>query len=324
MESFPKNLGGLLLQSKECDGKKKELKNNRGEKMKKFHGCMPAIVTPFLDGEVDNRSLRDLIEFQIKSGAHGIVACGTTGESATLSFDEHKEVIKETVLAVNKRVPVIAGTGANNTIEAIELTKSAKKTGADAVLSVAPYYNKPSQEGLYQHFKKIAESVNIPVFLYNVPSRTVTDMLPDTVARLAVLPNIIGIKEASGSLHRISQLIRVCPNDFIILSGDDMTAVPTIFMGGHGVISVTANVYPDLFAEMISAALNEEVKMARNKHDILLTAMEAMFCYPSPAPAKKCLRAKGIISSDEVRLPLVQLDGDESAILKLEALGFSI
>lgn len=276
--------------------------------MKNIQGAITAIVTPMLDGKVDEQGLVDLIEFQIAGGIHGIVPCGTTGESATLGFDEHKRVIELTGKTVNGRVPVIAGTGANNTLEAIELTESAKASGADAVLSVVPYYNKPSQEGLYQHFKAITEAVDIPMVLYNVPGRTVTNMLPATVARLAELPNVIGIKEACGSLNQISEVIRLCPEDFIILSGDDFTAMPTVLIGGKGVISVTSNVEPAGMAEMMEAALAGDLTKANEIHYRLFVLMGAMFCYPSPAPAKKGLEMMGKIKSGEVRLPMSAMD----------------
>ena len=222
--------------------------------MERFHGAITALITPFINGELDEKGLVELIEFQIENGIHGIVPCGTTGESATLSFDEHKRVIDLTVKTVAGRVPVIAGTGANNTMEAIELTESAKESGADAVLSVAPYYNKPNQEGLFLHFKTIAEAVNIPIVLYNVPSRTVVHILPETVARLAAVENIIGIKEACGSLEQISDVIRFCPDDFILLSGDDFTSMPTALIGGKGVVSVVSNVDPGGMSRMMEAA----------------------------------------------------------------------
>ncbi len=209
--------------------------------MQQIKGAITALVTPMRDGRIDEQGLVDLIEFQINAGIHGLVPCGTTGESATLDFDEHKRVIELTVQTVAGRVPVIAGTGANSTLEAIELTESAKASGADAVLSVVPYYNKPSQEGLYRHFKAIVEAVDIPVVLYNVPGRTVTNMLPATVARLAALPGVVGIKEASGSLQQVSEVIQLCPSDFVVLSGDDFTAMPTVLIGGRGVISVVSN-----------------------------------------------------------------------------------
>jgi 4-hydroxy-tetrahydrodipicolinate synthase len=285
--------------------------------MNTFQGALTALVTPMQNGGVDEKGLVDLIEFQIDNGIHGIVPCGTTGESATLSFDEHKRVIELTVKTVNGRVPVIAGTGANNTLEAIELTESARNSGADAVLSVVPYYNKPSQEGLYQHFKAILDAVDIPMILYNVPGRTVTNMLPATVARLAVLPNVIGIKEASGSLNQVSELIQLCPDDFIVLSGDDFTAMPTVLVGGKGVISVVSNLEPAKMAAMIAAALRGDLKVAKTLHYELFSLMGAMFCYPSPAPAKKGLQLMGKIASAEVRLPMTQID-DQASLARLK------
>jgi len=288
--------------------------------MKRFEGAITALVAPMRAGAIDEQGLVDLIEFQIESGIHGIVPCGTTGESATLSFDEHKRVIELTVKTVKGRVPVIAGTGANNTLEAIELTQSAKESGADAVLSVVPYYNKPSQEGLYQHFKAILEAVDIPMVLYNVPGRTVTNMLPATVARLAVLPNVIGIKEASGNLSQVSEVIQLCPRDFIVLSGDDFTAMPTVLIGGKGVISVVSNLEPAKMAAMIEAALECDVTKAKALHYELFSLMGAMFCYPSPAPAKTGLELMGRIGSGEVRLPMTQIDAAGLERLKKDML----
>lgn len=285
--------------------------------MKKIQGAMTAIVTPMLDGKVDEQGLTDLINFQIDGGIHGLIPCGTTGESATLSFSEHKRVIEMTVKIVDGRVPVIAGTGANNTLEAIELTESAKESGADAVLSVVPYYNKPSQEGLYQHFKAILDAVDIPMVLYNVPGRTVTNMLPATVARLAKLENVVAIKEASGSLNQISEVIRLCPDDFIVLSGDDFTCMPTVLVGGKGVISVTSNIKPRAMADMMEAALAGDLNRANQIHYELFGLMGTMFCYPSPAPAKKALQLMGIISSAEVRLPMTEMD--DASMEKLSA-----
>jgi 4-hydroxy-tetrahydrodipicolinate synthase len=291
--------------------------------MKRFEGAITALVTPMREGGIDEQGLVDLIEFQIASGIHGLVPCGTTGESATLSFDEHKRVIELTVKTVKGRVPVIAGTGANNTLEAIELTESAKDSGADAVLSVVPYYNKPSQEGLFQHFKAIHDAVDIPMVLYNVPGRTVTNMLPATVARLAVLPNVIGIKEASGNLSQVSEVIQLCPSDFIVLSGDDFTAMPTVLIGGKGVISVVSNLEPAKAAAMIEAARLCDVAKAKALHYELFSLMGAMFCYPSPAPAKKGLEMMGRIASAEVRLPMTQMDATSLERLKkdMAALG---
>jgi 4-hydroxy-tetrahydrodipicolinate synthase len=283
--------------------------------MKKIEGVFTALVTPMVDGEIDEKGLINLIEFQIDSGIHGLVPSGTTGETSTLSLDEHKRVIELTIKTVAGRVLVVAGAGANNTAEAIELTLSAQESGADAVLSVVPYYNKPSQEGLYQHFKAITERTEIPVILYNVPGRTVTNMLPETVARLAEIPNVIGIKEASGSLTQISEIIRVCPENFIVLSGDDATAMPTVLIGGKGVISVVSNLEPVTMTQMIEAALSGDVIKARELHYRMFRLMGAMFCYPSPAPAKKGLEILGKIRSSEVRLPLSSMDETSLATL---------
>ncbi|BHH85709.1 4-hydroxy-tetrahydrodipicolinate synthase [Desulforhopalus sp. 52FAK] len=275
--------------------------------MKNFHGALVALVTPFIDGKLDEQGLIDLIEFQIANGTHGIVPCGTTGESATIGFDEHKRVIDLTVKTVNGRVPVIAGTGANNTLEAIELTESAKASGADAVLSVVPYYNKPDQEGMFLHFKAIAESVDIPVFLYNVPGRTVVSMAAETVARLAEIENIIGIKEATGSLEHVTDVIRKTPEDFIILSGDDFTCMPTVCIGGHGVISVISNVYPQGMAKMMEAAIEGDLASANELHYKMYDLMKLMFSAPSPAPAKKALEMMGMVKSGAPRLPIAPM-----------------
>jgi 4-hydroxy-tetrahydrodipicolinate synthase len=284
--------------------------------MERFHGATVAIITPFINGRLDEQGLVDLIEFQIENGTHGIVPCGTTGESATLSFDEHKRVIELTVKTVAGRVPVIAGTGANNTLEAIELTQSAKESGADAVLSVTPYYNKPSQDGLFEHFKAIVEAVDIPMFLYNVPGRTSINLLPATTARLAVEKNIIGIKEACGSLEQVSDVIRLCPNDFILLSGDDFTAMPTVFVGGKGVISVVSNVYPRAMADLMEAALAGDIKRAGELHYLLYPLMKAMFAAPNPVPAKKGAELLGKIRDGKPRLPLTSIDEVSLATLK--------
>jgi len=283
--------------------------------MQKYHGAIVAIVTPFIDNEIDEQGLTDLINFQIENGTHGIVPCGTTGESATVSFEEHKRIIELTVKTVAGRVPVIAGTGANSTAESIDLAKSAKASGVDATLSVVPYYNKPSQEGLYQHFKAITEAVDIPVILYNVPSRTVTNMLPETVARLAKFENIIGIKEATASLQQITEVIRQCPDDFIVLSGDDFTCMPTVFIGGKGVISVTSNVHPRGMADLMEAALAGDIKKANEIHYSLYPLMTSMFAAPNPVPAKKGAELMGKIKSGLPRLPLTEIDDKALGIL---------
>lgn len=284
--------------------------------MTTYRGAFTAIVTPFRDGKVDEQSFIDLIEFQISHGINGLVPCGTTGESATLGFDEHKRVVELAVKTVAGRVPVIAGTGANNTLEAIEFTESAKESGADAVLSVAPYYNKPSQQGIYEHFRTIAEAVDIPMFLYNVPGRTVVHILPETVARLAEIDNIIGIKDACASLEQLSDVIRFTPDDFIILSGDDFTSMPTIFVGGHGVISVVSNLDPAGMARMMAAALEGDISTAKKEHYRLFPLMKLMFNNPSPAPTKRALEMMGKIKDGSPRLPIIPADEETTRLLK--------
>jgi len=284
--------------------------------MSKIQGAFVAIVTPFVDGEVDEQGLVDLIEFQIANGTHGIVPCGTTGESATMSHAEHHRVVELTVKTVNGRVPVMAGSGSNSTAEAIDLTKHAKAAGADAVLMVTPYYNRPSQEGLYQHYKAVAEAVAIPIFLYNVPSRTSINMLPSTVARCAEIDNIVGIKDATGNLNQVSELVQLCPEDFIVLSGDDFTAMATVLIGGKGLISVTSNVAPHDMAAMMEAALAGDVPRAKQLHYKLFPLMQAMFYDTNPVPAKKSLELMGKIRSGLPRLPLAPMDDANVAKLK--------
>ena len=292
--------------------------------MKNFHGALVALVTPFIDGKLDEQGLIDLIEFQIANGTHGIVPCGTTGESATISFDEHKRVIELTVKTVNGRVPVMAGTGANNTLEAIELSESAKQSGADAVLSVVPYYNKPDQEGMYLHFKAIAEKVDIPMFLYNVPSRTVVSMAPETVGRLAEIENIIGIKEAAGSLEKVTDVIRNTPDNFIVLSGDDFTAMPSVCVGGHGVISVISNVYPQGMAKMMEAAIEGDLAKANELNFKMYDLMKLMFSAPSPAPAKKALEMMGMMKSGTPRLPIAPMTEEAVENLRKGLVGLGL
>ncbi|MDR3630358.1 MAG: 4-hydroxy-tetrahydrodipicolinate synthase [Desulfocapsaceae bacterium] len=292
--------------------------------MEKFHGAAVALITPFTNGKLDEQGLVRLLEFQIENGTHCIVPCGTTGESATLSFAEHKKAIELTVKTVAGRVPVIAGTGANSTAEAIELTESARESGADAVLSVTPYYNKPGQEGLYQHFKAIAEAVDIPMFLYNVPGRTSINMLPATTARLAEIDNIIGIKEACGSLEQVSDVIRLCPDDFIVLSGDDFTAMPSVFVGGKGVISVISNVCPRATADLMEASLAGDIARANELHYRLYPLMKALFADPNPVPSKKAAELLGIIADGAPRLPLVGISDASLVILKTAMKGLAL
>jgi 4-hydroxy-tetrahydrodipicolinate synthase len=281
-----------------------------------FRGAFVAIVTPFIDGQVDEQALVDLIEFHIANGTHGIVPCGTTGESATMSHEEHHRVVGLTVRTVNGRVPVLAGSGSNSTSEAIDLTRHAKQAGADGVLMVSPYYNKPSQEGLYQHYKAVAEAVDIPIILYNVPSRTSSNILPQTVARLAEVDGIAGIKEATGDLNQISEVIRLCPQDFAVLSGDDFTSMPTVLIGSTGVISVTSNVAPKDMAQMMDAALAGDVARAKQLHYKLFPLMKAMFYDTNPVPAKKSLELMGKIRSGTPRLPLCPMNDETLSRLK--------
>jgi len=281
-----------------------------------FRGAFVAVVTPFIDGKLDEQGLVDLIEFHITNGTHGIVPCGTTGESATMSHKEHHRVVELTVATVNGRVPVVAGSGSNSTAEAIDLTSHAKQAGADGVLMVSPYYNKPSQEGLYHHYKAVAEAVDIPIILYNVPSRTSSNILPQTVARLAEIDTIAGIKDATGDLNQVSEVIRLCPQDFAVLSGDDFTSMPTVLIGGTGVISVTSNVAPKDMAQMMNAALAGDLSKAKQLHYKLFPLMSAMFYETNPVPAKKSLELMGKIKSGTPRLPLYPMNDATLARLK--------
>ena len=270
-------------------------------------GSLVALITPMnQDGSINYEQLHDLIDWHIENGTDGIVAVGTTGESATLPVEEHLAVIEATVKHVNKRVPVIAGTGANNTVEAIALSKAAEQAGADYTLSVVPYYNKPSQEGIYQHFKAIAEATSIPMIIYNVPGRTVVSMSNDTILRLAEIPNIIGVKEASGNIGKNIELINSVPEGFVVLSGDDPTGLPFMLCGGHGVVTVAANVAPKLFADMCRAALEGDITTARRLNEQLIPIYNTMFCEPSPAAPKWGLSLLGKCKP-HVRLPLVAL-----------------
>ncbi|HJV06326.1 MAG TPA: 4-hydroxy-tetrahydrodipicolinate synthase [Chromobacteriaceae bacterium] len=270
-------------------------------------GSLVALVTPmFDDGRVDFESLQRLVEFHIQNGTDGIVAVGTTGESATLGVEEHIAVVKSVVQQVAKRVKVIAGTGANSTAEAIELSRHAKEAGADMTLSVVPYYNKPSQEGMYQHFRAIAEAVDIPLILYNVPGRTVADMNNNTALRLAEIPNIVGLKDATGDIGRACDLIRRAPKNFALYSGDDATGMAFMLCGGHGVISVTTNVAPKLMSELCKAAFSGNIAKAREINDKLQGLHKLLFVEPNPAPSKWALQRLGLIPGG-IRLPLVAL-----------------
>lgn len=275
--------------------------------MKPILGSIVALVTPMHeDGSVDYPALKALIDWHIAEGTDVIGVVGTTGESATVSVDEHCEIIRVAVAHAAGRVPIMAGAGANSTAEAIELSRFAKEVGADCTLQVVPYYNKPSQEGIYRHFKAIAEAVDIPVMLYNVPGRTVADMQHETVLRLAQVPGIFGVKEATGSIERAAWLIKQAPAGFSIYSGDDSTAVALMLLGGHGNVSVTANVAPRLMHELCKAAMTGDLARAREIHLQLLPLHKHLFCEPSPAPAKWALNRLGRCGN-ALRLPLVEL-----------------
>ncbi len=306
-----------------------------------FTGSMVALVTPFKNGKIDEAALRKLIEFQIAGGTDVIVPCGTTGESATLDFDEHLRVIEITVDEVNGRVPVLAGAGANSTAEAIYLHQQCQKLGVAGTLQVTPYYNKPPQEGLYQHFKAIASSCDLPVVLYNVPGRTSVNMLPETTARLSEIKSIVGIKEASGNLEQVQKVIQLCPKDFVVLSGEDAQTLDILKMGGQGAISVTANVVPQLSAQEwdvyrgarvapsmgqahgaspsapfgLALGFDEEkLSEAEKIHELLLPLHDAMFYETNPIPVKAALSMMGLIE-EEYRLPLVKMsEGNRSRL----------
>lgn len=270
-------------------------------------GSMVAIVTPmFDDGRLDTARFRSLIDWHIAEGTDGIVVVGTTGESPTVDFDEHKHLIRVAVDHAAGRIPIIAGTGANSTAEAIELTESARKAGADACLSVVPYYNRPTQEGLYQHFRTVAERVDIPLVLYNVPGRTVADLANDTTLRLAQIPNIVGIKDATGNIERCSDLLRRAPRDFSIYSGDDASCLALMLLGGHGVISVTANVAPRLMHDMCAAALSGDLPRARDINFRLLGLHTRLFVEANPIPVKWAVAQLGLIEGG-ARLPMTPL-----------------
>ncbi len=287
-------------------------------------GSMVALITPMhMDGSVDFDTLKKLVEFHIASGTKAIVSMGTTGESATLDQGEHLEVISKTIEFASGRIPIIAGTGANSTSEAIELTKGAKEAGADACLLVTPYYNKPTQEGLYQHYKAIAEAVDIDQMLYNVPGRTAVDMLPATINRLSSIDNIIGVKDATGDLSVAQELIDTCPEDFILISGDDSTAVEFILMGGHGGISVSANVVPSEVSKAYDAAYNEDMDLANSINSPLDNLHSHLFIESSPIPVKWAMYKMNKCDLG-IRLPLTTLSTDAQKILEQDLIDLGV
>lgn len=272
----------------------------------KFKGSMVALVTPFKNGKIDEKALKELVEFQIKNGTSALVPCGTTGESATLNYDEHDKVIELTIEFTRGRVPVIAGTGSNSTEEAITLTKHAKKAGADASLQVNPYYNRPTQKGLYLHFKAIAEAVDLPIILYNIASRTGVNVEPETFAKLAEVKNIIGVKEASGSLEQMARIVKACPKDFLLISGDDTLTLPVMAIGGVGVISVVANIIPRDVADMCAAFDSGNMKKAQDLYYKMLPLVKAMFIETNPIPVKTAMGLMKLCAP-EMRLPMCDM-----------------
>lgn len=278
-------------------------------------GSIPALITPFRDGIVDERALQAQVERQIAEGSHGLVPCGTTGESVTLSTEEHVRVVELVVEAAAGRVPVIAGAGSNNTAHSIELARLAKAARADAVLVVAPYYNKPSQDGIVAHFKAISDAVDIPIISYNVPGRTVVDILPETVARLSKLANVVGIKDASSDIGRVARHLALCEEGFILLSGDDPSALAFNAAGGTGCISVTANVAPKQFAALQNATLQGAFEAARKIDEKLYDLHKTLFIEPSPAPTKYACSLLGLCT-EEVRLPIIPCSDGAKAKIK--------
>ncbi len=285
------------------------------EKRAKFHGSMPALVTPFKDGKIEEPAYRALIDWQITSGSHGLVPVGTTGESPTLSHEEHRRAVEICIDETRGRVPVIAGAGSNNTAEAIELARHAERAGADAVLVVTPYYNKPTQEGLYHHFRAVNDAVGIPIIIYNIPSRSVVDMSVDTMKRLSELPNIVGVKDATGDVGRVSRQRHAMGPEFIQLSGEDLTALAAMAAGGHGCISVTANVAPELCAEMMEATFKHDWARALRIQDRLTPLHVAIFAEPGVNGTKYALSLLGRIQPD-TRLPLVPVGPATEALIR--------
>jgi 4-hydroxy-tetrahydrodipicolinate synthase len=271
-----------------------------------FEGVFTALITPFRDGAVDERALTELVELQIAAGVSGLVPCGSTGEAATLSHAEHRRVVEVVVAAARGRVLVLAGTGSNSTAEAIELTLHAKEAGADGALLISPYYNKPPQDGIYEHYRAIAARTAFPLVVYNIPGRTASNILPETMARLAEIEQVVGVKESCGDFHQIARMLRLVPRDFAVLSGDDWALLPLLALGGRGVISTTSNVAPADVVELVRAFRGGDLSRAREVHERLLPLMDALFLDTNPIPVKSALALRGLVR-DELRLPLVPM-----------------
>ncbi|MDR0676893.1 MAG: 4-hydroxy-tetrahydrodipicolinate synthase [Elusimicrobiota bacterium] len=281
-----------------------------------FKGSIVALVTPFKNGMLDKNKLKELVEWHIKNNTSAIIPCGTTGESATLTHLEHNEVIEIVVEAANKKIPIIAGTGSNNTKESILLSQHAQSVGADGILMITPYYNKPSQNGIYEHFKVISENINIPIMLYNIASRTGVNMSAELIYRLSKLKNIVAIKEASGNINQISDIIEKCDESFVLMSGDDALTLPVLSLGGTGVVSVLANIAPRDVSDMVKAFQKGDIKKARELHYKLSNLVKAMFLETNPVPIKTAMEILGICSG-EVRLPMYKMDEKNIEKLKI-------
>ncbi len=290
-----------------------------------FKGTLVALITPFKDGKIDERKLRDLVEWHVAEGTDGLVPVGTTGESTTLSHEEHARVIEIVVKASRKRIPVVAGSGSNSTEEAISLTREAKDLGADAALLVNPYYNRPTQEGLAAHFSAVAEAVNIPIVLYNIPFRTGVNLLPETIATLARgHKTIIGVKESSGSMDQTTEILNRAPNGFFVLSGDDSLTLPLMSIGAQGVISVAANLVPKAVREITQSWLSGDVVRSRAMHLKLFPLIKALFLESNPAPIKAAMKDAGLIDDESLRLPLVQIKAETRVALKKAMADFGV
>jgi len=288
-----------------------------------FEGVLTALVTPFKDGAIDERALDALVEGQIEAGVDGLVPCGSTGEAATLTHAEHRRVIEVVVAAARGRVRVLAGTGSNATAEAIELTHHAKEAGADGALLISPYYNKPTPEGIFRHYAAIAKETALPLVVYNIPGRTASNLLPETVARLAEIEQVVGVKESCGDLHQVAQLIAATPADFRVLAGDDWATLPMMALGGAGVISTASNVAPADMVELVRAFRAGDLARARDVYYRLLPLLDALFCETNPIPVKAALAMRGLIQ-EELRLPLVPLSEGNRGRLQLALKEFGL
>ena len=288
-----------------------------------FEGVHTALVTPLKGNEVDEEALANMVELQIRAGINGLVPCGSTGESATLSHSEHRKVVEIVVATARGRVPVIAGTGSNSTLEAVELTQHAKEAGADGALLISPYYNKPTQEGIVRHYDQVASATTLPLIVYNIPGRTASNILPNTLARIAEIENVVAVKEASGDLEQMSQAIAACRSEFTFLSGDDALTLPLMSVGGHGVISTTSNVAPAEMVSLVQSFNSGDLQGAREMHYRLLPLIEAMFSETNPIPVKAAQALRGLCE-EEIRLPLLPISSDNRERLRISLKEFGL